>query len=146
MLHLKPEFKVKGVRKMLTIGRVARTVGIRPSAIRYYERHGIVEPAARGANGYRFYSDDTVRLLLFIRRAQALGIRLEEIKPLLNLVSQGQPPCNHVRQVARNHLREVGQKIRELKTLRNQLQSILRRKASKPHRGEVCPIIERGTA
>jgi DNA-binding transcriptional MerR regulator len=146
MLHLKPEFKVKGVRKMLTIGRVARTVGIRPSAIRYYERHGIVEPAARGANGYRFYSDDTVRLLLFIRRAQALGIRLEEIKPLLNLVSQGQPPCNHVRQVARNHLREVGQKIRELKTLRNQLQSILRRKASKAHRGEVCPIIERGTA
>jgi DNA-binding transcriptional MerR regulator len=131
---------------MLTIGRVARTVGIRPSAIRYYERHGIVEPAARGANGYRFCSNDTVKLLLFIRRAQALGIRLEEIKPLLNLVSQGQQPCYHVRQVARSHLREVDQKIRELKTLRNQLQSLLRRKASKPHRGEVCPIIERSTA
>jgi MerR family copper efflux transcriptional regulator len=92
-----------------------------------------------------FYSNDTVKLLLFIRRAQALGIRLEEIKPLLNLVSQGQQPCYHVRQVARSHLREVDQKIRELKTLRNQLQSLLRRKASKPHRGEVCPIIERST-
>jgi MerR family transcriptional regulator, copper efflux regulator len=131
---------------MLTIGRVARTVGIRPSAIRYYERHGIVEPAARGANGYRFYSNDAVKLLLFIRRAQALGIRLEEIKPLLNLVSQGQQPCSHVKQVARSHLHEVDHKIRELKALRNQLQSILRRKAIKPHRGEVCPIIERSTA
>ena len=130
----------------MTIGRVARTVGIRPSAIRYYERHGIVEPAVRGASGYRFYSNDAVKQLLFIKRAQALGIRLEEIKPLLNLVSQGQQPCNHVKQVARSHLREVDQKIRELKTLRNQLQSILRRKASKANRGEVCPIIERGTA
>jgi len=73
---------------MLTIGRVARTVGIRSSAIRYYERHGIIEPAARGANGYRFYNNDAVKLLLFIRRAQTLGIRLEEIKPLLNLASQ----------------------------------------------------------
>ena len=131
---------------MLTIGRIARTVGIRPSAIRYYERQGIVQPSARGANGYRFYSNEAVKLLLFIRRAQGLGLRLEEIKPLLNLVSQGQPPCNHVKQVARSHLREVDQKIRELKTLRNQLQSLLRRKASKAHRGEVCPIIERTTS
>jgi MerR family transcriptional regulator, copper efflux regulator len=60
------------------MGRVARTVGIRPSAIRYYERHGIVEPAARGANGYRFYSSDAVKRLLFIRRAQALGISWEK--------------------------------------------------------------------
>jgi DNA-binding transcriptional MerR regulator len=130
---------------MLTIGHVARSVGIRPSAIRYYERHGIVEPAARGANGYRFYSNDTVKLLLFIRRAQALGLRLEEIKPLLNLVSQGQQPCKHVKQVARSHLREVDQKIRELQTLRNQLQLLLRRRAIKAHEGEVCPIIERST-
>jgi MerR family transcriptional regulator, copper efflux regulator len=131
---------------MLTIGRVARTLGIRPSAIRYYERHGIVEPAARGASGYRFYSNDAVKLLLFLRRAQALGLRLDEIKPLIDLVSQGRPPCDHVKQVARSHLREVDQKIRELKTLRNQLQSLLRRKASKAHEGEVCPIIERSTA
>ena len=131
---------------MLTIGLVARQVGVQPSAIRYYETQGILRPADRRQNGYRVYTDEAVRLLLFVRRAQALGITLKEIKPLLNLASQGQQPCNHVKQVARSHLREVDQKIRELKTLRNQLQSLLRRKASKAHRGEVCPIIERSTA
>jgi MerR family copper efflux transcriptional regulator len=131
---------------MLTIGLVARQVGVQPSAIRYYETQGILRPADRRPNGYRVYTDETVRLLLFVRRAQALGITLKEIKPLLNLATQGLQPCNHVKLVARSHLREVDQKIRELKTLRNQLQSLLRRKASKAHRGEVCPIIERSTA
>jgi MerR family transcriptional regulator, copper efflux regulator len=100
----------------------------------------------REANGYRAYNEEAVNLLLFVKRAQSLGITLKEIGPLLNLATQGQQPCNHVRRVARSHLREVDQKIRELKTLRNQLESLLRRKASKPHRGEVCPIIERSTA
>jgi hypothetical protein len=62
------------------------------------------------------------------------------------LASQGRQPCNHVKQIARSHLREVDQKIRELKALRNQLQSLLRRKVSKAHRGGVCPIIDRSTA
>jgi DNA-binding transcriptional MerR regulator len=104
------------------------------------------QPTVRGANGYRSYSDEAIKLLLFVKRAQSLGITLREIKPLLTLATQGQQPCNHVKQVARSHLREVDQKIRELKTLRNQLQSLLRRKASKAHSGEVCPIIERSTA
>ena len=58
---------------MFTIGNAARRVGIRPSALRYYEAQGILRPAARGANGYRIYSDDAIKLLLFMRRAQSLG-------------------------------------------------------------------------
>ena len=70
---------------MLTIGKVARRVGIRPSAIRYYERQGMLQPTVRGANGYRTYSDDAVKLLLFVKRAQSLGITLKEIKPSIPL-------------------------------------------------------------
>ena len=131
---------------MLSIGNVAQTVGVRPSPIRYYETRGILRPAERRPNGYRIYGDDAVRLLLFVRRAQALGITLKEIKPLLNLASQGQRPCNHVKQLARNHLREIDDKIRELQILRNELRMLLRRKAGQPHGNEVCPIIERGRA
>jgi MerR family transcriptional regulator, copper efflux regulator len=131
---------------MLTIGNVARCVGVRPSAIRYYETQGILRPAARGANGYRIYSDDAVRLLLFVRRAQALGITLKEIKPLLDLASHGQQPCNHVKQLARSHLQEIDQKISALQTLRNELRGLLRRKAGRSHGNEVCPIIERRKA
>jgi MerR family copper efflux transcriptional regulator len=131
---------------MLSIGNVARTVGVRPSAIRYYETRGILRPAERRPNGYRIYGDDAVRLLLFVRRAQALGITLKEIKPLLNLASQGQRPCNHVKQLARNHLREIDDKIRELQILRDELRTLLQRKAGRPHGNEVCPIIERPMA
>jgi MerR family copper efflux transcriptional regulator len=127
---------------MLTIGKVARRVGIRPSAIRYYERQGMLQPTVRGANGYRTYSDEAVKLLLFVKRAQSLGITLKEIKPLLTLASQGQQPCTHVKQLARNHLQEIDQKIRELQTLRKELRTLLRRKAGRPHENEVCPLIQ----
>jgi len=128
---------------MLTIGKVARRVGIRPSAIRYYERQDILQPTVRGANGYRTYSDEAVKLLLFVKRAQSLGITLKEIKPLLDLATQGQRPCSHVKQLARNHLREVDEKIGELQMLQKELRTLLRRKAGRPHGNEVCPIIER---
>ena len=131
---------------MLTIGNVARRVGIRSSAIRYYETQELIRPAARGANGYRIYNSDAIRMLLFVKRAQSLGITLKEIKPLLNLASQGQKPCSHVKQLARNHLQEIDDKIRELQNLRNELRTLLQRKAGRPHADEVCPIIERGTA
>ena len=129
---------------MLTIGKVAGRVGIRPSAIRYYERQGMLQPTVRGANGYRTYSDDAVKLLLFVKRAQSLGITLKEIKPLLNLATLGQQPCSHVKQLARNHLREISDRIRELQILQNELRTLLRRKAGRPHGNEVCPIIQRG--
>jgi DNA-binding transcriptional MerR regulator len=82
--------------------------------------------------------------LLFVKRAQSLGITLKEIKPLLTLASQGQQPCSNVKQLARNHLREIDGKIRELQALRGELRTLLRRKGGRPHGNEVCPIIERG--
>ena len=131
---------------MLTIGRVAREVGVRPSAIRYYEGQRILNPAVRGANGYRFYTEDAVRLLRFVRRAQALGITLKEIKPLLEVATLGQQPCMHVQKVARTHLRDINNKIRELEALRKELRTLLRRKGGGSTANAVCPMIERGVA
>lgn len=128
---------------MLTIGKVAERVGLRPSAIRFYERRGMLRPTQRGPNGYRFYTEDTLKLLRFVKRAQSLGITLKEIEPLLNLASQGQRPCIHVKQLARNHLREIDEKIRELQALRHELRTLLRRRAGRPHGNQVCPIIQR---
>jgi MerR family transcriptional regulator, copper efflux regulator len=106
----------------------------------------MLQPAVRGANGYRTYSDAAVKLLLFVKRTQSLGITLREIKPLLELATQGQRPCNHVKQLARSHLQEIDQKISALQTLRNELRTLLRRKAGRPHGNEVCPIIQRRAA
>jgi DNA-binding transcriptional MerR regulator len=128
---------------MLTIGNLARRVGIRASAIRYYETQGLVRPAVRGANGYRFYTDDSVKTLSFVRRAQSLDMSLKEIKPLLNMASQGQQPCSHVKKLLRNHLREIDGKILELQALRHELLTLLRWKGRRPRQNEICPIIER---
>jgi len=77
---------------MFTIGEVAQRVGVRSSAVRYYERQGILPPAVRRQNGYRSYDDNSIRLALFTRRARSLGITLKEIKFLLNLIFAGQKP------------------------------------------------------
>ncbi len=74
---------------MLTIGELARQVGLRTSALRYYEGEGLLEPAGRTEAGYRLYepsSADTVRL---IQRAQRLGFSLAEIRALLTAWQAG---------------------------------------------------------
>ena len=64
---------------MLTIGKVAKLTGFSASAIRYYERLGLLR-ASRLPNGYRFYDEAAIKVLLFLRQAQTLGITLKEIK------------------------------------------------------------------
>jgi DNA-binding transcriptional MerR regulator len=127
---------------MDTIGKVARRVGIRTSAIRYYESQGLLR-SIRLANGYRAYGAEALSALRFIRRAQTLGISLAEIGELLRLSGQGRPPCGRVRELAREHLRDIDLKIRELALLRSQVQRLLRRRSSPARSGEVCPMIER---
>ena len=126
---------------MLTIGAVARRAGVRNSAVRYYEARGLVR-AARRPNGYRVYDEDTVDVLNFVRRAQTLGITLNEVKKLLELSRRGQKPCAEVKELARRHLIDLDKKIRELKLLRRQLQSLLRRTSRQSRRHAICPLIE----
>lgn len=128
---------------MRKIGAVAREAGIRTSAIRYYESQGVLRPAYRLPNGYRVYGDDAVPSLRFVRRAQALGISLKEVKQLLRLAGKGRQPCGRVRELAREHLHDIDLKIRELTGLRSQLQKLLRRRPTSRREGEVCPIIQR---
>jgi DNA-binding transcriptional MerR regulator len=142
MLQVKVDFKVKGDGRMMPIGEVARSVGVRPSAIRYYESQGIVRPAARGLNGYRFYREDAVRLLAFVKRAQSLGLRLNEIKSLLQLNCDDRGRCGYVKQLGKDHLREIDESIAELRVLRRDLRALLRRKLRRPKDNEICPLIK----
>ncbi len=125
-----------------TIGKVARQAGLKASAVRYYEKHRIIPPAQRLPNGYRVYNADTLRWLSFVRRAQGFGMSLENVKELVQLTSHGATPCARVRQLAREHLAEIDQSIRDLRTLKGQLELLLRRKASGNRTRHLCPLIE----
>jgi MerR family mercuric resistance operon transcriptional regulator len=127
---------------MLTIGRLARRAGVRPSTVRYYETHRIIPQAQRLPNGYRVYPGDTASWLRFIRHAQAFGMKLDDIRELLNLAIGGTMPCERVRQLAREQIKQIDRNMRELQSLRGQLQKLVRLKARHTAAAQVCPLID----
>ena len=68
--------------QLLSIGEVAERVGVRTSALRYYERSGLLSPAER-VSGQRRYGPEAVELLLLIRFCQRVGFSLAEVRALL---------------------------------------------------------------
>jgi MerR family copper efflux transcriptional regulator len=67
----------------LTIGELAKRVGMRTSALRYYQERGLLEPVGRTQSGYRLYAPEAEQILRFIQRAQRLGFSLSDIHTLL---------------------------------------------------------------
>ena len=70
---------------MLTIGTLAKEVGVNIETVRYYERLKLLTPTDRKPSGYRLYDGEALTRLRFIKNAQALGFTLHEITELLNL-------------------------------------------------------------
>jgi MerR family redox-sensitive transcriptional activator SoxR len=90
----------------LTIGVVAREVGLHTSAIRYYEHIGLLPPAAR-QSGQRRYDRRIVERLRMIRIAQQLGFSLGEVRILLDGFPDGTPPSQRWQHMAETKLAEI---------------------------------------
>jgi DNA-binding transcriptional MerR regulator len=73
-----------GTMEGLTISKAAEETGFSPSALRFYEGHGLIRPA-RAPSGYRTYDPASVETLRFIARAKRLGLSLDEISDLVAL-------------------------------------------------------------
>jgi len=82
-----------------------------------------------------------VKRLKFVKRAQALGFTLEEIKGLLDLVENPKMRCGTVKSIAERKITEVEQKIDALVSLKNALVDLTSRCDSKAGIRQ-CPIIE----
>lgn len=127
----------------LRIGELAAELGINPKTIRYYEEIGLLPPAKRSENGYRFYDDADRERLQFISKAKAVGLSLEEIGEILTVSSSGTQPCEHVLGLLDHKLVAVEAQMRALAGFRQEL-LLLREEASQTMRGDacVCGIIE----
>lgn len=108
-----------------TISEVAAEVGVRPDTLRYYERVGLLAPPVRAANGYRTYEADTGGRVRFIKGAQRMGLRLRDIKDLLDIRDRGACPCGHTRALLRQRLAEIDGELRRLRVLRRDLAAML---------------------
>jgi MerR family copper efflux transcriptional regulator len=124
----------------LTIGAVAKRVGVAIDTIRYYEREGLLPPPQRRASGYRSYGEGAVAQLRFIRRAKELGFTLEEIRDLLALSNDRHTGVEAVKQRARQRLAALETRITELQRVRDGLAQLV---DACPGHGapEDCPIL-----
>jgi len=130
----------------LLIGTVAAHIGVRPEAIRYYERRGLLPSPGRAPNGYRIYSSQHLERVEFIKKAQSLGLRLTDIKEILDLADRGRCPCGHVQRVLKIRLAELRRKIADLRLLEGRIRQAVQGSCPpnfRPRGKAICPTIER---
>lgn len=111
--------------KVLTIGRLASATGTNVETIRFYEKSGILPLPARTDGNYRSYDPAHLNRLSFIRRARDLGFSLDQVKALLRLSDDRLQSCAAVDDIAKLHREEVERKIRDLQSLKAELDRII---------------------
>lgn len=124
----------------LRIGAVAAAAGVGVQTLRYYERRGLLTARRRSAGGYREYAGDAVQRVVFIRRAQAMGFTLDEIRALLALRVRGQRSCEPVRKSAEVARRRVSEHLAALARIDEVLERLIRACEARTVTEE-CPIL-----
>ena len=103
----------------MTIGELARRAGVATSAVRYYERRGLLAPDAR-QSGQRRYRPESLRLLVFVGMLQDAGLSLDDIAGIL-----GAATVDEWKAIALGRLEVLDQEIERLEYARSYLQGAL---------------------
>ncbi len=120
----------------MTIGQVAQRTGLRPSAVRYYEKLGLL-PTAQRVNGRRRYDQRVLERLAVLRFARFVGFTIREIKLLVHGL-EDRPPPPRWREMAAHKLAQVDALIARAQTVKTLLRDTLTHQ---------CPMLaERGSA
>lgn len=129
--------------KLMKIGEVAKQTGIGIETLRFYERSGLLDAPVRTEAGYRLYGADALTTLEFIKRAQILGFTLTEISRIISESRSGASPCDEVREIVRQRLAELDERLQQMQLYRDAVANTLRQwdqtgKAA----GRFCGLIE----
>ncbi len=105
----------------LSIGDVARRTGMATSALRFYEREGLLE-SSRSEGGQRRYHREVLRRVAFVRVAQTVGLSLDEIRDALASLPQSRTPTKaDWARVSRGWRPRLDEQIANLERLRDKL-------------------------
>lgn len=124
---------------MYKIGEVTKRTSLTADTLRYYEKFGLLTTISRDASGQRQYNDKDISRLNFIKRAQRMNFKLEEIKQLLVMRENPQHAKDSVRQLTAEKLKNIETQLTDLGTLRNELRLLLNLCRGSENG---CPIIE----
>ena len=109
----------------LSIGEVADRAGIAPSALRFYEKEGLIH-AERSDGGQRRYHRDVLRLIAFIRAAQRVGLSLDDIRTALHTLPEGKvPTASDWSRLSKSWRPLLDRRIEEMQRLRDRLDSCI---------------------
>ncbi|MFE2034346.1 redox-sensitive transcriptional activator SoxR [Streptomyces scopuliridis] len=107
--------------KEATVGELAERSGVAPSALRFYEREGLIS-SRRTTGNQRRYSRDTLRRVAFIRTSQRLGIPLATIRDVLALLPEDRTPTREDwARISECWRDDLDRRIRTLRRLRDNL-------------------------
>lgn len=102
----------------MRIGEVAQAVGTTTKTLRFYEQAGLLPATERTTAGYRDFGEEVLGRLDFIRRGQAAGLTLAQIRQVLQIRDGGRAPCWHVTDLLATHLEDIDRQIIQLQELR----------------------------
>src|SRR5438128_278205 len=119
---------------MHTIGKLAALAHVTTGALRYYERQGLIEPESRTPSRYRLYSDKTLRRVRFIKRAQACGFSIVELR--------AHAACGDVKRVAVEKKQEIDVRVKSLTEISCALASLIAMCAHEERPADECPLLD----
>lgn len=126
------------VATKLTIGRLAAQVGVNVETIRFYQRKGLLREPLRPPGGIRHYSAEDIARVKFIKSAQRMGFRLDEIVHLLRLDEGMQ--CQAAAELAARHLSVVRARLRDLGRIESTLTRLIEQ-CTQGNEKAACPLI-----
>lgn len=106
----------------MTISELARRVGLKPSAIRYYEDIGVLRRPER-TSGQRRYDEAAAHRLAVVVRARQLGFTLDEIRELFFGFRANATASERWKLLTRRKLAELDERIAQIQAM----QDVLRR-------------------
>lgn len=109
------------MRDRLTIGEVARLIGVTTKAVRHYHKIELLAEPERSESGYRLYGADELLRLQRIRRLHSFGLSLKRIKTVLGETGDE----NSLREVLTALHEEISSEIEMLEGRRRRLESLL---------------------
>lgn len=139
-------YLTKSIQTMqLKIGELAQKTHVSTATLRYYEQCGLLSQANRADNGYRYYPEEAVQHVEFIKKAQQLGFSLQDVQAILKVKQAGLQPCGVVKQILAHKITQVQAQLRQLQQLEAELlqyQQQWQQDVSEHSTAHICQLIE----
>ncbi|MFC3122656.1 MerR family transcriptional regulator [Agaribacter flavus] len=127
--------------KQKTIGVVAKSANVGIETIRFYERKGILQQPPK-IGGFRYYSDEDVRIVCLVKQLQGVGFSLDEVKDFLQFDSCCIESADIIKQKSLNKIEEIRRKIFELQATVNALEKFSNSCGSNKNALSKCDLLD----